>query len=74
MVGHSFIVYGPFLRGATTVLYEGKPTGSPDPGAFWRIIQQYKVKGMYTAPTAMRAIRKEDSNGEYIKLYDVSSL
>ena len=65
--GHSFIVYGPLLRGATTVLYEGKPTATPDPGAYWRIIQQYKVKAMYTAPTAIRAIRKEDSHGHFIK-------
>ncbi len=74
VVGHSFIVYGPLLRGATTVLYEGKPTGTPDPGAYWRIVEQYKVKGMYTAPTAVRAIRKEDSEGEFIKKYDISSL
>ena len=67
VVGPSFIVYGPLLRGATTVLYEGKPTATPDPGAYWRIIQQYKVKAMYTAPTAIRAIRKEDSHGHFIK-------
>lgn len=62
VVGHTFIVYGPLLRGATTVLYEGKPN-TPDPGAFWRIVEKFKVNGMYTAPTALRSIRREDLDG-----------
>lgn len=62
VVGHAFIVYGPLLAGATTVLYEGKPTGTPDAGAFWRIVEKYQVTGIYTAPTALRAIRREDPN------------
>jgi propionyl-CoA synthetase len=74
VVGHHFIVYGPLLRGATTVLYEGKPSGTPDPGQFWRIIEKYRVKGLYTAPTALRAIRKDDLNGDWIKKFDISSL
>ncbi|KAL4495296.1 hypothetical protein ABPG73_022341 [Tetrahymena malaccensis] len=74
VVGHQFIVYGPLLRGATTILHEGKPTGTPDAGQYWRIIEKYRVKGLYTAPTAMRAIRKEDLNGEWIKKFDLSSL
>ena len=63
VVGHSFIVYGPLLVGATTILYEGKPIGTPDPGAFWRIIDEYKVKSLYTSPTALRTIKKEDYQG-----------
>ncbi|GAB5360597.1 hypothetical protein AAMO2058_000641100 [Amorphochlora amoebiformis] len=74
VVGHSFIVYGPLLHGATTVLYEGKPIGTPDPGAFWRVVEKYQVRSMFTAPTALRAIRKEDPNGEYSKKHDLSSL
>ncbi|KAL4471394.1 hypothetical protein ABPG74_008287 [Tetrahymena malaccensis] len=74
VVGHHFIVYGPLLRGATTVLYEGKPTGTPDPGCFWRLIEKYKVKGLYTAPTALRAIRRDDLNGDWIRKFDTSSL
>jgi len=61
VVGHSFIVYGPLLRGATTILYEGKPN-TPNPGIFWSLIEKYKVKGFYTAPTAVRFLRKEDPN------------
>ena len=72
VVGHSYIVYGPLLKGATTVLYEGKPVGTPDPGAFWRVIDQHKVKVLFTAPTAFRAIKREDSGGEYLKGYDLS--
>jgi len=72
VVGHSYIVYGPLLKGATTVLYEGKPVGTPDPGAFWRVISQHKVKVLFTAPTAFRAIKREDSRGEYLKGYDLS--
>jgi len=74
VVGHSYIVYGPLFNGCTTVLYEGKPVGTPDPGAFWRVVSEYKVKVLFTAPTAFRAIRKEDPAGEHIGLYDISSL
>ncbi len=63
VVGHSYIVYGPLLAGATTVLYEGKPVGTPDPGAFWRVVAEHGVKALFTAPTAIRAIRKEDPEG-----------
>lgn len=72
VVGHSYIVYGPLLVGATTVMYEGKPVGTPDPGAFWRVISQHKVKVLFTAPTAFRAIKREDPQGEYFKRYDLS--
>lgn len=72
VVGHSYIVYGPLLAGATTVMYEGKPVGTPDPGAFWRVLSQHKVKVLFTAPTAFRAIKKEDPQGEYLKRYDLS--
>ncbi|OHD70894.1 MAG: propionyl-CoA synthetase [Spirochaetes bacterium RBG_16_49_21] len=72
VVGHSYIVYAPLLHGAATVLYEGKPVGTPDPGAFWRVISQHGVKALFTAPTAFRAIKKEDPNGEYIRKYDLS--
>jgi propionyl-CoA synthetase len=74
VVGHSYIVYAPLLTGATTVLYEGKPVGTPDAGAFWRIISTYRCKAMFTAPTAYRAIKREDSAGELLKQYDLSSL
>ncbi len=74
VVGHSYIVYAPLLIGATTVLYEGKPVGTPDAGAFWRIIEQYGVKNLFTAPTAMRAIRREDPTAAELANYDVSSL
>ena len=73
-VGHSYTVYGPLLHGCTSVLYEGKPVGTPDPGAFWRVIAQHGVKVMFTAPTAFRAIKKEDPGGEYLKEFDVSCL
>jgi len=72
VVGHSYIVYGPLLRGCTTVLYEGKPVGTPDAGAFWRVIAQHGVKTFFTAPTAFRAIKKEDPRGELIHRYDLS--
>jgi propionyl-CoA synthetase len=72
VVGHSYIVYGPLLQGCTTVLYEGKPVGTPDPGAFWRVIAEHGVKCLFTAPTAFRAIRKEDPAGEYIARYNLS--
>jgi propionyl-CoA synthetase len=71
-VGHSYIVYGPLLNGNTTVLYEGKPVGTPDPGAFWRVISQHKVRVLFTAPTAFRAIKREDHAGDYLRQYDLS--
>jgi propionyl-CoA synthetase len=74
VVGHSYIVYGPLLHGCTTVLYEGKPVGTPDPGAFWRVIAEHGVDVMFTAPTAFRAIKREDPTGEYVRKYDLSSL
>jgi len=72
VVGHSYIVYGPLLYGCTTVIYEGKPVGTPDAGAFWRVIEQHKVKVLFTAPTAFRAIKKEDPKGLLLKKYDLS--
>jgi propionyl-CoA synthetase len=74
VVGHSYIVYGPLLAGATTVLYEGKPVGTPDPGAFWRVASEYGVKALFSAPTAIRAIRKEDPDGRYVAKSDLSAL
>ena len=74
VVGHSYICYGPLFNGNTTVLYEGKPVGTPDPGAFWRVIEEYDVKVLFTAPTAFRAIRKEDPQGRYLEKYDHSGL
>ena len=74
VVGHSYIVYAPLLNGSTTVLYEGKPIGTPDAGAFWRVVEEYKVSVLFTAPTAFRAIRKEDPEGTLVKHYDLSSL
>jgi propionyl-CoA synthetase len=74
VVGHSYIVYAPLLVGATTVIYEGKPVGTPDAGAFWRVICDYGVKALFTAPTAIRAVKKEDPEGQLIKDYDISSL
>jgi propionyl-CoA synthetase len=73
VVGHSYIVYGPLLAGATTVMYEGKPVGTPNPGAFWRIIEEYKVKVLFTAPTAFRAIKRDDPECEFLKGHDISS-
>ena len=72
VVGHSYIVYGPLLRGATTILYEGKPVGTPDPGAFWRVCEQHGVNVLFTAPTAFRAIKKEDPGGKFIAKHDLS--
>jgi propionyl-CoA synthetase len=72
VVGHSYIVYGPLLYGCTTIMYEGKPVGTPDPGAFWRVISEYGVKVLFTAPTAFRAIKKEDPDGTHLKKYDLS--
>ncbi|QDZ90658.1 propionyl-CoA synthetase [Shewanella decolorationis] len=74
VVGHSYIVYGPLLVGATTLLYEGKPVGTPDPGAFWRTIAKYQVKSFFTAPTAIRAIKREDPDGEFIQGVDLNCL
>ena len=74
VVGHSYIVYGPLLLGATTVLYEGKPVGTPDAGAFWRVAAEHGVKTLFTAPTAMRAIKKEDPEGTHVDRYDLSAL
>jgi propionyl-CoA synthetase len=71
-VGHSYIVYGPLLHGCTTVLYEGKPVGTPDAGAFWRVISQHRVSVLFTAPTAFRAIKREDSDGTLRKPFDLS--
>jgi propionyl-CoA synthetase len=72
VVGHSYIVYAPLLAGCTTVLYEGKPVGTPDAGAFWRVISEHRVKALFTAPTAFRAIKKEDPAGEFARKYDLS--
>jgi len=74
VVGHSYIVYGPLIHGCTTVLYEGKPVRTPDAGAFWRIIQDYQVSAFFTAPTAFRAIKKEDPDAHLKRKYDISSL
>jgi len=72
VVGHSYIVYAPLLAGCTTVLYEGKPVGTPDAGAFWRVVAEHGVKTLFTAPTAFRAIKKEDPGGELAQRYDLS--
>jgi propionyl-CoA synthetase len=72
VVGHSYIVYGPLFHGNTTILYEGKPVGTPDAGAFWRVIAQHKAVALFTAPTAFRAIKKEDPDGLLMKKYDLS--
>jgi len=74
VVGHSYIVYAPLFNGNTTIVFEGKPVGTPDPGVFWRVISDHQVKVLFTAPTAFRAIKREDPNGEYIAKYDISSL
>jgi propionyl-CoA synthetase len=73
VVGHSYIIYAPLLHGCTTILYEGKPVGTPDAGAFWRVIAEHKVAAMFTAPTAFRAIKKEDPKGEHIGRYDLKA-
>ena len=72
VVGHSYIIYGPLLHGATSIMYEGKPIGTPDAGAFWRVISEHKAVALFTAPTAFRAIRKEDPDGKFIRHYDLS--
>src|SRR5947207_13977273 len=74
VVGHSYIVYAPLLAGCTTVLYEGKPVGTPDAGAFWRVVAEHGVTTLFTAPTAFRAIRREDPAGEHVRRYDLSRL
>jgi propionyl-CoA synthetase len=73
IVGHSYIVYAPLFKGCTTVLFEGKPVGTPDAGVFWRIISDYKIKSLFTAPTAFRAIKKEDPSGKFFTKYDLTS-
>ena len=72
VVGHSYIIYGPLIHGATSIMYEGKPIGTPDAGAFWRVISQHRAVAFFTAPTAFRAIRKEDPDGKFIRQYDLS--
>ena len=72
VVGHSYIVYAPLLHGCTTILFEGKPVGTPDPGTFWRVISEHKAVILFTAPTAFRAIKKEDPKAEFLKKYDLS--
>src|ERR1043166_240234 len=72
VVGHSYIVYAPLLKGCTSILYEGKPVGTPDPGAFWRLIAEHGVNALFTAPTAFRAIKKEDPQGEHMKRHDLA--
>ncbi len=74
VVGHSYIVYAPLLHGCTSVLYEGKPIGTPDAGAFWRVIEDYQVAAFFTAPTAFRAVRREDPDGAFFKKYSTKSL
>jgi propionyl-CoA synthetase len=74
VVGHSYIVYGPLLNGNATVIYEGKPIGTPDAGAFWRVVSEHKVAALFTAPTALRAIKRDDPQGNFIRKYDLSSL
>lgn len=74
VVGHSYIVYAPLLRGATSIIYEGKPVGTPNGKRYWDIIQKYQVKCLYTSPTALRAIKKEDPEGNYAKGFSLNSL
>lgn len=74
VVGHSYMVYGPLLWGGTSIIYEGKPTGTPDVGSYFRIVEEYKVDILYSSPTAIRAIRKEDPTGEKISKYNISTL
>jgi len=71
VVGHSYILYGQLLHGATTVVYEGKPVGTPDAGAFWRVIEEYKISALFTAPTALRAVKKEDPKADHLKKYNI---
>lgn len=74
VVGHSYIVYAPLIQGCTTILFEGKPVRTPDPGVFWRVCEEYNVNVLFSAPTAFRAIKKEDPQGEFIQRYDLTSL
>ncbi len=74
VVGHSYIVYGPLLAGATTLMLEGKPVGTPDAGTFWRLVEEYGARALFTAPTALRAIKKDDPDGEFIARHDLSTL
>ena len=74
VVGHSYIVYGPLVQGCASVLYEGKPIGTPDAGAYWRVIEDYRVAAFFTAPTGLRAVRKEDPEAKLLETYDISSL
>lgn len=74
VVGHSYIVYGPLLQGCTTILFEGKPVGTPDAGTFWRVIEEHNVSTLFTAPTALCAIKKRDPEGTHLEHYDISSL
>jgi len=74
VVGHSYIAYGPLIHGNTTIVFEGKPIGTPDAGTFWRIIEEWKVRSFFTAPTAFRAVKREDPTGEFVKKYDLSHL
>ncbi|ABD09013.1 AMP-dependent synthetase and ligase [Rhodopseudomonas palustris HaA2] len=74
VVGHSYIIYGPLIHGATSIMYEGKPVGTPDPGAFWRVIAEHGAVALFTAPTAFRAIRKDDPDGSFMRKYDLSKL
>jgi propionyl-CoA synthetase len=74
VVGHSYIVYAPLLTGCTSILYEGKPVGTPDAGAFWRVVAEHQVRALFTAPTAFRAIKKEDPGGEHARKHDIQSL
>src|SRR3954454_12859411 len=73
VVGHSYIVYGPLLAGCTSVMYEGKPVGTPDAGAFWRVVEQHGVSVLFTAPTAFRAVKREDPEGRLLAGRDLSS-
>jgi propionyl-CoA synthetase len=74
VVGHSYICYGPLIHGNTTIVFEGKPVGTPDPGTFWRVISEHNVRSFFTAPTAIRAVKREDPKGEFTKGYDLSCL
>ncbi|PRY78224.1 propionyl-CoA synthetase [Yoonia maritima] len=74
VVGHSYICYGPLIHGNTTIVFEGKPIGTPDAGTFWRVIEEHNVKSFFTAPTALRAVKREDPTGEFLKDYDLSGL
>ena len=74
VVGHSYICYAPLIHGNTTIVFEGKPVGTPDAGTFWRVMSEHKVKSFFTAPTALRAVKREDPTGEFVKKYDLSGL